>query len=241
MNELIKIENLKFQWPKAPSLLLDIKSFSVKKGEKIFLQGPSGSGKSTLLNLIAGVLASKKGSIEILGVDIASLPSTQRDQFRGDHMGFIFQIFNLLPFFTALENVLLACEFSKVKKKKVLESSTLMREAHRLFLELKLDPKDLAGKKVTELSVGQQQRVATARALMGGPEIVIADEPTSALDFDTRKYFLKLLFQECEQFNTTLIFVSHDLSLGSYFDRVISLNEINSAHSPNSKKEGLDL
>ena len=229
MNDIIKIENLKFKWPNTSHFLLDVKSFSVKKGEKVFLQGPSGSGKSTLLNLIAGVLTPEKGSVEILGKDISRLSPSQRDEFRGDHMGFIFQVFNLLPYFTALENVLLACNFSKMKQSKVLKSSSLEKEAERLLLELKLKPEILREKKVTKLSIGQQQRVATARALMGSPEIIMADEPTSALDFDTRKYFLSLLFKECEKFNTTLIFVSHDLSLGSFFDRVLSLDEINSS------------
>lgn len=209
--------------------------------ERVFLQGPSGSGKSTLLNLIGGVLLPQRGSVKCLGMDLAGLKAKARDEFRGDHMGFIFQMFNLLPYFSAIENVTLPCEFSKKKSQRVLEhASSLEEEANRLLCELKLDGKQLAGKNVTQLSVGQQQRVATARALMGRPELIIADEPTSALDANIRDSFLKLLFAECEKSGTALIFVSHDLKIGERFDRVVSLKDINKAAPSDQLEEDIN-
>ena len=131
----------------------------------------------------------------------------------------------------------LPCEFSKHKCNKVLQHGhSLTEEANRLLTELKLDPEVLTNKPVTQLSVGQQQRVATARALMGRPDLIIADEPTSALDSNIRSSFIKLLFEECQQFGTTLIFVSHDEGLGQKFDRIISLKEINKA-TPSEQEE----
>ncbi len=228
---VLHISDLVFSWPRSTAPLLNIDLLSVAKGEKIFLHGPSGSGKSTLLNVIGGVLEPERGKIEVLGKNFSELTSSRKDQFRGDHMGFIFQMFNLLPYFSAVENVVLPCEFSKIKSKRVLEHATsLEEEAKRLLTELRLSVEDLSHKNVTKLSVGQQQRVATARAVMGRPEIIIADEPTSALDSNIRESFLKLLFEECHKFEITLIFVSHDISLGTKFDRVISLCEINKAN-----------
>lgn len=230
MASIVKIENLNFRWPGTSSNILEINEFEVEKGEKIFLHGPSGSGKSTLLNILGGVLEPQSGSIEILDTKLSSLSSEQKDQFRGDHMGFIFQMFNLLPYYSAIENVCLPIQFSKYKAVKVKShDNSVEEEARRLLSELKLDAEILAGKNVTQLSVGQQQRVATARALMGCPEIIIADEPTSALDSNIRDSFLKLLFEECEKFGITLIFVSHDHKLGEKFDRVVSLKSINKA------------
>ena len=237
MSNLLAIENLVFSWPGSHIPLLDIESFSVKAGERVFLQGPSGSGKSTLLNLIGGVLTPQSGKITVLDKDLTEMTALERDTFRGDYMGFIFQMFNLLPYFSASENVQLACEFSNLKRQNVIEkASSLDKEAERLLSVLKLDPKVLATKNVTQLSVGQQQRVATARALMGRPKLIIADEPTSALDSNIRNSFIKLLFSECKKFGTTLIFVSHDEVLGQNFDRIISLTEINNA-TPSEQQE----
>lgn len=230
MVKALQIKDLKFFWPKTKRPTLEIENFEINRGERVFLQGPSGSGKSTLLNLIGGVLSPQQGQIQLLDTDLTKLSAGERDQFRGDHMGFIFQMFNLLPYFSAVENVVLPCEFSKYKSRRVLEhSKSLKDEAIRLLSELKLNPKFLTGKDVTQLSVGQQQRVATARALMGRPEFIVADEPTSALDSNIRDSFIKLLFEECKKFETTLIFVSHDLELGKVFDRIVSLKEINQA------------
>ncbi len=226
----ITITDLKFSWQQSDLNLLNISSFEVLCGEKIFLCGPSGSGKSTLLNLIGGVLNPSSGQLKLLGQNIVELDTSAKDQFRGDCLGFIFQMFNLIPYLSVVENVTLPCQFSDVKKNKILNSgSSLEEEAERLLMQLKIDVQKVKNRPVTELSVGQQQRVATARALMGKPEIIIADEPTSALDASTRNAFIDLLFSECEKSNSTVIFVSHDAELGKKFDRFVQLKELNQA------------
>ena len=137
-------------------------------------------------------------------------------------------MFNLIPYLSLLENVTLPCRFSKKRHAKALEKEqSLENEAVRLLNQLGIHDQSLMQRKVTELSMGQQQRVATARALIGAPEIIIADEPTSALDADSREAFLKLLFSECEAADATLIFVSHDSGLQTLFDQSIALAEIN--------------
>lgn len=223
----IQISNLEFEWT-SNSPLLNIPSLEVKKGERVFLYGPSGSGKSTLLNLIGGVLQAKKGQLSVLGQNLGEMSASQRDQFRGHHIGFIFQMFNLIPYLSIYENVTLPCSFSEKKAEKVRQRGvTPVDEAKRLLSHLKLDI-DFENRLATDLSVGQQQRVATARALIGDPELIIADEPTSALDSDTRDAFIQLLFDDCEKTQSSLLFVSHDADLGKHFDRSIDLREINS-------------
>lgn len=216
----VHIENLKFKWEGSSRLLLDIPQIQIPKSKKIFLQGSSGAGKTTLLNLISGVLDFSEGNIEIFGQNLKTMSHSARDSFRGDHMGFVFQQFNLLPFLSVAENILLPLEFSKVKNEKVKDRNL---EVQRLLEALELDPKTYLHRKVTDLSVGQQQRVAVARALIGNPELLIADEPTSSLDHDVRDQFLKLLFKECEAHKTTVLFVSHDPTLKPLFDEVIAL------------------
>ncbi|MCJ8275711.1 MAG: ATP-binding cassette domain-containing protein, partial [Bdellovibrionales bacterium] len=168
MTPVVELSHLKFKWPGQETEIINMESFKVEKGETVFLQGPSGSGKSTLLNLIGGVLSPDAGTVSILGKKVSQLSLGRRDQFRGDHLGFIFQMFNLIPYFSAVENVVLPCQFSSLKSKKVLsQSESLDKEAERLLSALGLDSKTISKKSVTQLSVGQQQRVATARALMG--------------------------------------------------------------------------
>jgi putative ABC transport system ATP-binding protein len=226
----ISISDLKFSWKTQESILLNIPDFKVERGEKVFLCGSSGSGKSTLLNLIGGVLSPNSGKLKILGENLADLSSAKKDQLRGDRLGFIFQMFNLIPYLSVMENVILPCRFSELKRRRVFEGGFgLEEEAERLLRQLKIDVNKVRTRPVTELSVGQQQRVATARALMGKPEIVIADEPTSALDTDTRNAFIELLFGECENSKSTILFVSHDAELGKKFDRTIYLKNLNHA------------
>ena len=218
--------------------MLDIGNFEVEPGEKVFLCGPSGSGKSTLLNLIGGVLSPVSGIVSILDENLADLSSIKRDRLRGDRLGFIFQMFNLIPYLSVVENVVLPCRFSEFKKKRILEAGlTIEQEAERLLSHLRIDVDTVKDRPVTELSVGQQQRVATARALMGRPALIIADEPTSALDADTRNAFLGLLFGECQSSGSTVLFVSHDAELGKRFDRALYLNDLNRASTPS---ESLD-
>jgi putative ABC transport system ATP-binding protein len=219
----IELENVSFAWPGGPALLR-IRQFHVARGERVFLRGPSGGGKSTLLGLIGGVLAPDEGAVRVLGKPLHEMSSAQRDRFRGEHVGFVFQMFNLIPYLTVRENVLLSLRFSKDRAGRVADRDA---EAARLLAALGLD-RELLHRPVTRLSMGQQQRVAAARALMGRPELVIADEPTSALDHEARESFLKLLLDECAVHGTTLLFVSHDPTLGGLFERQVSLREINS-------------
>ncbi|MCB0368968.1 MAG: ABC transporter ATP-binding protein [Bdellovibrionales bacterium] len=223
----IEIKNLIFTYnSKNSDPVLNISELIIQSGEKIFLHGPSGSGKSTLLELLAGVITPSSGKISLLEKDITLMSPQQRDAFRADHIGYIFQSFNLIPYLSTLENITLPLYLSSLKRKKI-NSQDEMSATQHLLEELGI--KDFANKKVSELSVGQQQRVAVARALMGEPEIILADEPTSALDYDHREKFIKLLFQVANRHKTTIIFVSHDQTLKNIFDRSISLDEINLA------------
>lgn len=224
----INIENLRFRWPKQSDEVLRIAQFKVKTGEHLFIQGASGSGKSTFLNLISGVLSPQSGSIELLGTQITALSSGKKDHFRADHLGIVFQQFNLLPYLTAIQNVELALNTSKKKTRRVKQSGQPNHEIMKLLSSLGLDDR-VVRKQANQLSIGQQQRVAVARALIGQPEILIADEPTSALDSDSRDQFMTALFQAAEQANTTIIFVSHDPGLQRHFQRHINLTDINLA------------
>ncbi|MDH5601466.1 MAG: ATP-binding cassette domain-containing protein [Gammaproteobacteria bacterium] len=228
---VIDIKQLEFSWKENSPLTLDIEQLKIQSTERVFIKGASGSGKSTLLSLLGGVLVPQKGKIEILGQPINSLNSTARDIFRANHIGFIFQMFNLLPYLSVIENVILPLHFSAQRKQRVLKNGSIKDEALRLLAHLDLSAEDILSRATHELSVGQQQRVAAARALIGRPEIVIADEPTSSLDADRRDAFIELLVNECKENNSTLIFVSHDQSLESHFNRSISLSEINQARS----------
>lgn len=231
----IEINNLQFSWSDQTPMILDIEQFHVDTGELVFLKGPSGSGKSTLLSLLGGVVLPQHGAISVIGEVISNMSSTQRDIFRANHIGFIFQMFNLLPYLSIIENVLIPLSFSQQRKQKVLRKNNPEEEAMRLLAHLDLTDPTLLEKPVSDLSVGQQQRVAAARSLIGSPDIVIADEPTSSLDTDRRDAFINLLIKECKANQSTLVFVSHDQSLERHFDRSVSLNDINKAahlHEP---------
>ena len=227
----IVAENLVFSWPGKPPLI-DLERFEVARGERVFLRGPSGSGKSTLLGLLGGVLSPARGRIRVLGTDLTALSAAGRDRFRGDHLGFIFQMFNLIPYLGVLENVLLPAQFSSARAARLAEGD-LATEGRRLLAALGLGDPGYLRSPVTELSIGQQQRVAAARALLGRPGIIVADEPTSALDHDAREDFLRLLMGECRAQGSALVFVSHDTSLSALFDRVVSLTGINRAGNAN--------
>ena len=223
----IDVSRLCFSWD-SHDPLLEIDRLQIKRGERIFIEGPSGSGKSTLLSLIAGVVTPQKGTIVINDKLISALSGADRDRFRADHIGFIYQMFNLIPYLSVVENVTLPCRFSlRRREKAAARSSSFDAEAMRLLKSLGLDGASVIKKPANELSVGQQQRVAAARALIGAPEIIIADEPTSSLDTDHRKAFIRLLFQECDSAETTLLFVSHDKTLSNIFDKTIRLADIN--------------
>lgn len=226
MMVIIELNKLTFRWPEQQTDLLNIANLKINKGEKVFLKGPSGSGKSSLLSLLAGITQPTSGHVNLLGQPFSKLKSTQRDKFRAHNIGYIFQMFNLLPYLSVIDNVLLPCRFSNQRKQKI--QGHLEAEAKRLLQQLHL-PDDCLYRPITELSIGQQQRVAAARALIGKPELLIADEPTSALDHDNREAFIKLLMNECNDAGITLLFVSHDTTLEPLFSRSIALNDINLA------------
>lgn len=223
---VIKLNQVTFQWPNSETTTLDIEQLSVKPNEHVFIKGPSGCGKSTLLSLLTGINTASQGDVELLGCNLTQLSSSQRDKFRADNIGYIFQQFNLLPYLSVVENVVLPCQFSSQRKQNV--SGSLVERAHELLDKLHL-PKSVRQKPVIDLSIGQQQRVAAARALIGEPKVVIADEPTSALDYDNRSAFIELLMEEANRVGSSLIFVSHDPTLESLFERVIHLPTLNRA------------
>jgi putative ABC transport system ATP-binding protein len=224
----IEVRDLRFAWPgKTP--LLQIAHYRVARGERVFLRGPSGSGKSTLLGLIGGVLQPASGSVRLLGTEVSGLSASARDRFRGEHLGFVFQMFNLIPYLGVLQNVMLPALFAPSRAQRIGDPAAWRAEAVRLLSALGLSSPSMLDSEVTQLSIGQQQRVAAARALLGRPEIIVADEPTSSLDYDARENFLRLLMDECRAQDTALLFVSHDTSLGGLFDRVDSLPDLNQA------------
>ena len=220
----IDFKNLRYRYRTGPEVL-SIPSLEVPAGQRVFLHGPSGSGKTTLLGIIAGVLTPTSADRAlVLGHDLARLSAGELDSFRGQHLGYLFQLFNLLPWLSVMENVTLPVLLHPARRERLGGESP---EAAALGLLDRLDLSEFVDTPVTDLSVGQQQRVAAARALIGRPSLLIADEPTSALDADRRTAFIDLLFQECEAAEATLLFVSHDLSLGSRFDTQLSLPELN--------------
>jgi len=223
---VLQVQNLRFGYEPGQTLI-DIGGFTIRKGESVFLRGPSGSGKSTLLGLIGGVLTPDAGSISISRQDITDITPGQRDQIRADYLGIIFQQFNLLPYLSVIQNCTLPCRFSAIRKQRAIKmSGTVMAAARTLVTALGLS-EDHLSRPVGELSVGQQQRVAVARALIGGPDLIIADEPTSALDHDNRDKFIELLNSQRDAFSSSLLFVSHDNTLATHFDRSESLNDLN--------------
>jgi len=221
---VVELTGVRFSWNGAAPCLIDIETLHIGCGERVFLRGPSGAGKSTLLSLLAGVVTPQSGTVRILGKNIGGLGSAQRDRFRADHIGLIFQMFNLIPYLSVVENVTLPCGFSERRRRL---AGGAQAEAVRLLQHLDMAEGDVLHRPVTELSVGQQQRVAAARALIGAPELIVADEPTSSLDADRRAAFIDLLFRECEKAQAALIFVSHDPALAGLFDRAIEFTELN--------------
>ena len=225
---LLCLEDLRFGWPNEPDFLI-VPQFQLMAGDSVFLEGASGAGKSTLLGLIAGVLKPRSGRIKFFDEDLTQLSTGARDKFRAERMGVIFQLFNLLPYLSMIDNVLLPCRFSAARRARVLENAeSLEAEASRLLSRLGLSEK-LHGRKTANLSVGQQQRVAAARAFIGSPDLIIADEPTSSVDASTRNALLDLLLEQAETSGAALLFVSHDLTLAGEFKQRVPLAELNTA------------
>ena len=212
-----------FSYKGASRPIFEDLSLTLPAGEKLFITGPSGSGKSTLLGLVAGILKPCAGEIRIAGHGFSGLSGPRRDRLRGDFIGYIFQEFNLVPHLSPVENVLLPLRFSRVRRERVLKDFKNPGEAADSLLEKLEIPRDARGRAAFKLSVGQQQRVAAARALIGDPPLLLADEPTSALDEEIGLVFLRMLFKECEERGAGLLFVSHDRRLSQEFEREFSL------------------
>ena len=233
----IELSDLTFNW-RGDVSALSIPELNVKAGERLFLKGPSGSGKSTLLGIIAGVFKPTYGRADILGHAFHDVPAGLRDQVRAEKMGVIFQQFNLVPYLTLVENVLLPCRFSAARAAQVGSNNSEREEkAIALLDRLGLSAEAHDNRAAAALSVGQQQRVAAARALIGSPSLVIADEPTSALDTETRDAFIETLLSEAK--DATVIFVSHDSSLAKHFTDVLSLEHINDVFSHEVEMEAI--
>ncbi len=218
----LELQQLTYGWPNQANII-DIPALTLLLGESLFVQGSSGSGKSTLLNLLSGVLTPRSGTVRLLEREFSSLKLRKRDQFRADHIGYIFQQFNLLPFLSVIENVLMPCHMSDLRRDvKTVNLAQLNEIAIDWLTRLNVPPA-LHHEKVIRLSIGQQQRVAAARALIGSPEIIIADEPTSALDQDNVDTFMAVLTEQCQSIGSSLIFVSHDRHLEKYFNHSLHL------------------
>ncbi len=220
---MLRIEGLDHRWTGARQDTIRVGALALGAGENLFLHGPSGCGKSTLISAIAGVIDVAEGAVCVAGRDIGSLGSGARDRFRADHIGLVFQMFNLVPWLTGIENVILPCTFSRRRRRRAGNPEAVAR---RLLGDLGLDPDELGRKTAGDLSVGQQQRVAVARALIGTPDLILADEPTSALDADAKTAFLDVLMRDCKAANTALLFVSHDRGLEGHFDRSVDFRDL---------------
>lgn len=221
MKTIVEVENLKFRYLKQGSWNLAIDSFQVKAGEKFFLEGPSGSGKSTLLNILTGVLLPQEGEIQVLGKNLKQLSASKRDHFRGLHIGYIFQNFNLIDYLSVKENIFLPLKLNPARGQREENLEQRFQEICAVLgLENDLD------KKAYQMSLGGQQRVAAARALLGRPELIIADEPTSSLDEARTGEFIEMLIEQVNRNQGTLIFVSHDMRLKKYFDRSMAITQL---------------
>ena len=220
--KVLALQDVSYRWPGSAGFTLSISEFSVMRGESVLLLGESGSGKSTLLSLICGTISPDQGRVAVAGTEMSDLSGGARDRFRAEHIGVIFQQFNLLPFGTVSDNILLPLQFAPKRRER---AGAGRMAANALCQALGL-PEGVTSNKASALSVGQQQRVAVARALIGRPPLILADEPTSALDADTQTAFLDLLFEQVAAHDTTLLMVSHDARIGARFDRVIRIEDI---------------
>lgn len=222
---LIEVEDVSFGYPGQKTPVLDGVTLRVGSGEHVFLEGASGSGKSTLLGLIGGVMRPSAGSVRVLGETMSALSPPARDALRARAIGVVFQQFNLIPYLSVAANIALSADVSKERARAVQKAGGRAAEIRRLLNALGLD-EGLASRPARALSVGQQQRVGVARALIGAPRLILADEPTSALDSDTRDRFMGLLRDQARMTGAGMIFVSHDRSLASGFDRVVAMKDL---------------
>lgn len=192
-------------------------SLEVKRGEIVSIVGASGAGKTTLLQIIGTLLPADGGEVEIAGTKIFGLNEKRTAEFRNRHIGFVFQFHNLLPEFTALENVMMPALIGGTKRKEAQQRASELLEAVGLT--------DRADHKPAQLSGGEQQRVAIARALINRPSVVLADEPTGNLDTHNRDEIQRLLFEVREKFGQTIVMVTHDERLAEMADRKIIMSD----------------
>lgn len=226
----LELRHIEFAWPNQTKPLFVIPELSLQHGQTLFIGGPSGSGKSSLLSLIAGIQLPRQGSCHVLGTSLSQLSASERDKFRGEHLGLIFQQFNLLPFLTVEENIELPSKlFASRFQKSTQIFGSVQKHIDTLCHALHLQP-SLRGRQARLLSVGEQQRVAAARALLGCPALIVADEPTSALDEDNKLDFLNLLLSTASAQNTSVVTVSHDMRIASKFDHVFQMPLMESKH-----------
>ena len=222
--DAISLSHLCYSYPGDQSPVLNIPAWRVERNEHVFLQGESGSGKSTLLSLLAGLSVPTQGSLQVLGDDIAKLSTRQRDRFRAANLGVVFQQFNLIPYLSALDNILLAARFGSATTAGARQRATTLLERMNLQSALHHRP-------ASQMSIGQQQRVAIVRALINTPSLLLVDEPTSALDHANRDAFLALLFDVLSEQSCAMVFVSHDPGLGAAFDAQVKIDELNHAEA----------
>ena len=220
MPTAIALTDTIYSWPGGIEPVLSVSNFSVEKGASVFLLGASGCGKSTLLNLIAGLILPQYGSVCVLNTNIAAMGSRDRDRFRAENIGLIFQQFNLIPYLDVLSNIRLAARLAGTSYAECDRRLTPLMDS--LLLE-----RSLLRRRADELSVGQQQRVSIARAMINHPQLLIADEPTSALDEEARAEFIDLLLATQQRTSATILFVSHDRSLARFFDKIETMQTVN--------------
>lgn len=219
---ILSLADVRFRWPGRAGFSLTVPEFAVGQGETVLLLGASGSGKSTLLSLICGTVVPDAGSVHVAGTDFATLSGARRDRLRAERIGVIFQQFNLLPFGTVSDNILLPLRFAPERRARAGDA----RDTARTLCTALGLPDGVLTTKAATLSVGQQQRVAVARALIGQPPLIVADEPTSSLDANSQAAFLDLMFRQVGANGASLLMVSHDPRLADQFDRVVEIADI---------------
>ena len=217
---MLKLENIKksFVQPDRLSVpILDMPHFEIAAGEQVVLIGPSGCGKTTMLHVIAGITKPDSGKVFLDGIELTRFSEAARDRIRADKMGYVFQTFNLLPGFSALENVILGMTFAR-KKISINRAKDLLDQvglSHRLH------------NKPGALSVGEQQRVAVARSLANRPALLLADEPTANVDPQNQQHIVDLIKASCRNEKIALLIVTHAMSVADQFDRVVKLEDLN--------------
>lgn len=222
-HDALALDQVEFQWSGRDAFALKVDDFRIAQGERVLLLGESGSGKSTLLSLICGINAPQSGAIRVDCTDLAKLRPAGRDRFRAEKIGIVFQQFNLLPYAAPIDNIVLPLRFAPARR---ASAGDARAAALALTDALGLSRDIIETSTADRLSVGQQQRVAVARALIGAPSLIVADEPTSALDAGAQANFLDLLFAQCAAAGSTLLMVSHDERLAPRFDRSVRMEDI---------------